>query len=111
IANQWAFWVVGNGVGLGLGGIGASSRAMVGRFTPRHKTAEFFGLWGMTYKSAGVVGVLSFGQVKQSLGDTPSLVVLTLFFVVGLAMVTRVRETGGVRAARRSERDEAEPAD
>ncbi len=110
-SSQWLFWMVGNGVGLGLGGIGASSRAMVGRFTPRHKTAEFFGLWGMTYKSAGVVGVLSFGQVKQSLGDTASMVVLTLFFVVGLALVTRVRETGGVRAARRSERNEAEPAD
>ncbi len=105
--NQWAFWVVGNGVGFGLGGIGASSRAMVGRFTPRHKTAEFFGLWGMTYKSAGVVGVLTFGQVKQSLGDTASIVVLTLFFVVGLGLVFRVKETHGVRAARRSERDES----
>lgn len=107
-ANQWAFWVVGNGVGLGLGGIGASSRAMVGRFTPRHKTAEFFGLWGMTYKSAGVVGVLCFGQVKQSLGDTASMLVLGSFFVVGLVLLLRVNETRGVRAARRAER--AEPA-
>ncbi len=65
------------------------------------------GLWGMTYKSAGVVGVLSFGEVKQSLGDTASMVVLAMFFVVGLALVTRVRETRGVRAARRSERVEA----
>lgn len=107
-ANQWAFWVVGNGVGFGLGGIGASSRAMVGRFTPRHKTAEFFGLWGMTYKSAGVVGVLSFGQVKQSLGDTASMAVLGSFFLVGLVLLLRVNETRGIRAARRAER--AEPA-
>lgn len=109
IANQWAFWVVGNGVGLGLGGIGASSRAMVGRFTPRHKTAEFFGLWGMTYKSAGVVGLLAFGQVKQSLGDTASMAVLGSFFVVGLVLLLRVNEKRGIRAAKRAQRDESSP--
>lgn len=102
--NQWAFWVVGNGVGLGLGGIGTASRSMVGRFTPRHKTAEFFGLWGMTYKAAGVVGVPAFGLVKAGIGDSASLVVLTLFFAVGLVLVLRVNEGAGVRAARRAER-------
>ncbi len=105
--NQWAFWVVGNGVGLGLGGIGTASRSMVGRFAPRHKTAEFFGLWGMTYKSAGVVGVLSFGVVKSWLGDPASMVLLGSFFVIGLVLLLRVNETSGVRAARRAERDAA----
>lgn len=109
IANQWAFWIVGNGVGLGLGGIGASSRAMVGRFTPRHKTAELFGLWGMTYKSAGVVGLLAFGQVKQSLGDTASMAVLGSFFLVGLVLLLRVNEKRGIRAAKRAQRDESSP--
>ncbi|MEM7623749.1 MAG: MFS transporter, partial [Planctomycetota bacterium] len=44
---QWLFWMVGNGIGIGLGGIGTSSRAMVGRFSPAARTAEFFGLWGL----------------------------------------------------------------
>jgi len=105
--NQWAFWVVGNGVGLGLGGIGTASRSMVGRFTPRHKTAEFFGLWGMTYKSAGVVGVLIFGQIKQSVSDTAAMGALTAFFVVGLLFMLRVNERAGVRAALRSQRNAA----
>ena len=104
-ANQWAVWVVGNALGLGLGGIGTASRSTVGRFTPRHKTAEFFGLWGMTYKSAGVIGVLSFGQVKQSIGDTASMALLTAFFVAGLLLLLRVDEPAGARAARRVERD------
>ncbi|MEQ8850230.1 MAG: MFS transporter [Phycisphaerales bacterium] len=104
-ANQWTFWVVGNGVGLGLGGIGTASRSMVGRFTPRHKTAEFFGLWGMTYKAAGVVGLVSFGSVKAALGDAASLGVLAGFFVVGLVLVLRVDERSGLRAARRLDRD------
>lgn len=104
---SWMLWVVGNGVGLGLGGIGTSSRSMVGRFTPRHRTAEFFGLWGMVYKGAGVVGVLAFGQVKASLGATTSLALLTAFFTVGATLLLRVQETQGVRAARRAERHPA----
>lgn len=101
---EWMFWVVGNGVGLGLGGIGTSSRAMVGRFTPRQKTAEFFGLWGMVYKGAGVVGVFVFGQVKV-IDDTVALAMLAVFFLVGLVMVLMVSEARGYRAARQSQRD------
>lgn len=106
-ANQWAFWVVGNGVGLGLGGIGTASRSMVGRFTPKHKTAEFFGLWGMTYKSAGVIGILAFGQIKHSIGDTASMILLATFFIAGLFLVLRVNEIAGVKAARRAERQDS----
>lgn len=98
------FWIVGNGIGFALGGIGAASRGMVGRFTPRHKTAEFFGLWGMTYKLAGVIGVAGFGQVKAWIGDTESMLVLTAFFVGGLLLMLRVDETAGVRAAQRAAR-------
>ncbi len=104
---QWAFWVVGNGLGLGIGGIGTAARSLVGRFTPAHKTAEFFGLWGMVYKFAGVVGVASFGQVKAWIGMSTSLALLAGFFVVGLVLLLRVNETAGVRAARRTERDAA----
>ena len=102
---EWLFWVIGNGLGLALGGIGTASRAMVGRFTPAHKTAEFFGLWGMVYKGAGVVGVLSFGQVKAWIGTGTSLLLLVVFFAVGLVLVKRVNELAGVRTARRTERD------
>lgn len=101
---QWLFWVAGNGVGLGLGGVGTASRAMVGAFTPQQKTAEFFGLWGMTYKGAGVAGVLSFGQVKAGLGSTASLLLLTGFFLVGLALLLRVNVSAGRRSALRAQR-------
>lgn len=100
------FWIIGNGIGLGLGGVGTASRSMVGRFTPKQKTAEFFGLWGMTYKLAGVVGIASFGQVKAWIGDTESMLLLTGFFVAGLLLLLRVDEMAGVRAAHRAERDE-----
>ncbi len=101
---QWLFWVIGNGIGLGLGGIGTSSRSMVGRFTPRHRSAEFFGLWGLTYKLAAAVGVLSFGVVKSALGNTGAMILLSSFFVIGCVLMLRVNELAGVREARRAER-------
>lgn len=100
------FWIVGNGIGFALGGSGAASRAMVGRFTPRHKTAEFFGLWGTTYKLAGVIGVAGFGQIRAWIGDAPSMFALTACFVAGLLLLLRVDERAGVLAAHRAERDD-----
>jgi len=101
---SWPVWLVGNGLGFGLGGIGTSSRSMVARFAPRHRAAEFFGFWGVSYKLAGAVGVLSFGAVTKLFGELWSLVLLLSFFVVGLILVLRVNETAGVRAAKRAER-------
>lgn len=100
-----AFWIAGNGIGFGLGGIGTASRSLVARFTPAHKAAEFFGLWGMVFKLAGVVGVFSFGQVKAWIGMPASLALLLGFFVIGMLMALSVRESAGLRAARRAERD------
>ncbi len=101
---QWPLWLIGNGLGFALGGIGTASRSLVGRFTPRHRSAEFFGLWGMTYKLSGAVGVLTFGAVAQAFGQLASLILLLCFFVGGLLLLLRVNETAGLRAARRAER-------
>jgi MFS transporter, UMF1 family len=105
-ANEWAFWTVGNGVGLGLGGIGTASRSMVGLFTPKQRTAEFFGLWGMAYKFAGVVGVLSFGLAKAYLPAAVSMILLLGFFVAGLVLLMRVDARAGVRQAMRGQKRE-----
>ena len=102
---EWLLWVIGNGIGFGLGGTGTASRAMVARFTPRHKSAEFFGLWAVSFKLAAAIGVLSFGLVKSGLGDTWALVLLPGFFVVGFVLLLPVNETRGVRAAQRATRE------
>jgi MFS transporter, UMF1 family len=114
--NEWLFWVLANGVGLGLGGIGTASRALVGVFTPAHKTAEFFGLWGMVFKSAGVIGPLAFGQFKGLLtGIAPRLatplplLLLAGFFAAGLLLLLRVDEREGLRAAREAEEEAGLP--
>ena len=103
---QWPLWVVGNGLGIGLGGIGTASRSLLSKFAPHHRRAEFFGLWGMTYKLAAAVGVLSFGAVSRVFGELASLILLASFFVVGLLLMIRVNEVAGMCAARRVERRE-----
>jgi len=102
--NQWIFWIIGNGIGIGLGGIGPSSRAMVGLFAPSARVGEFFGLWGMTYKLAGAIGVLSFGQVKAWIGDAQALALLTTFFAAGLLVLLTVQVPKGIRAAKQADR-------
>lgn len=100
----WSFWPIGALIGFGLGGVGPASRATVGAFTPRHKTAEFFGLWGLSLKLAAVVGVGLFGVVK-AWRDDASLALLFGYFALGFALLFAVREDAGIEAARQAERD------
>jgi hypothetical protein len=64
----------------------------------------------MVFKGAGVVGVFTFGQVRAMGGgsepnDFAALLLLAGFFVAGFFGTLTVRETRGVRAAKRSERE------
>lgn len=86
-AGKSALWALSVGVGLGFGGIGSASRAVVGSFTPESKSAEFFGLWGMVYKLAGVIGPMSFAWAQVKLGLTPALLIIAGFFAAGLVML------------------------
>jgi UMF1 family MFS transporter len=72
---------------------------MVGAFTPEAKSGEFFGLWGMIYKLAGVVGPVCFGLVGGQIGRAASLFVLCGFFLAGLALLPLVDDREGMRAA------------
>lgn len=99
-AGKPVFWVLALGIGVGLGGLGTSSRAVVGLFTPEAKSAEFFGLWGMVYKLAGVVGPVAFAESSVLMGRTPALFLLSGFFVVGLVVLQGVDERAGLAEAR-----------
>jgi UMF1 family MFS transporter len=106
----WLLWIVACLMGLALGGIGTASRAMVGVLTPAHKTAEFFGLWGLAYKLAGVVGVVIFGAVKGA-DELAAYGLLVGVFVVGFLGLFLVGEARGTEAAERAERDHAAEID
>ncbi|MCC5823364.1 MAG: MFS transporter [Phycisphaerales bacterium] len=86
-------------IGLGLGGIGTSSRAIVGAFTPAGRSGEFFGLWGMAYKLAGMVGVGLFGLVSHLAGQPVALLLAAALFGTGWLLLLRIDEADGIRAA------------
>jgi len=92
-----AIWPLAAALGAALGGIGTGSRAMVGSFTPEAKSGEFFGLWGMVYKFAGVVGPVTFGLVSGSIGRSASLFLLCGFFLVGLMLLPLVKPGTAIR--------------
>lgn len=94
------FWPIAGGLGVALGGIGTSSRAAVGAFTPPHKSGEFFGLWGLVYKLSGVVGLLAFAWANKHLGQVASLYALGGFFAAGLGLLPLVNEREGMAAGR-----------
>ena len=102
----WFLWPLGIGMGIGLGAIGTASRAMVGVMTPSHKTAEFFGLWGLSLKGAGAIGPPIFGLVSSmpSMGQRGAMFVVAGFFALGLVGMLFVRPEAGKRAAEESER-------
>lgn len=99
LALTVAFWVVAGLVGVGLGGIGTSSRAVVGAFSPAARAGEFFGVWGSVYKLSTIVGVLAFGQVRNALGLPVSLLILAGCFGAGLVLLRFVDERAGIAAA------------
>jgi UMF1 family MFS transporter len=69
--------------------------------SPKAKTAEFFGFYGMSSKFAGIVGPLLFAVVGQITGSSRlSIVALIIFFIIGGFLLSRVDEQEGIRLAR-----------
>lgn len=99
--SRAGFWVVANLVGLALGSCQSAGRALVGQFSPRERTAEFFGLWGLFGKLAAVVGPLTYGVVGYVSHGNHRLALLTTsaYFVLGLLLLLTVDERRGRAAA------------
>ncbi|HKX45172.1 MAG TPA: MFS transporter, partial [Planctomycetota bacterium] len=95
-------------VGTVQGGTQALSRSLFASLVPKHKSGEFFGLFAVLEKFAGILGPLVFGIVAAAsppddLGR-PVLAILP-FFAVGGLLLLRVDVDAGRRAARAAERE------
>ena len=93
-----------NGLGLfagaGIGATQASSRTVVGLLSPVDRSAQMFGFWGMFSRLGSILGV-GFGFVADAFGSRRAGVLLVLaFFVVGLALLSRIDIARGAREAR-----------
>jgi len=102
-APSWTFWGLSCLVGLALGGTGTATRAIVGAMTPAHRSAEFFGLWGLVGQLSGILGVIAFGGVSLVVGQVAALLLLAVFFGIGILLVWGVDLSQGTRQAREAE--------
>lgn len=98
----WPMWAVGNALGFGLGSLGTANRAFVGYLAPVSRTAEVFGVWGMTFKLAAAL-TFPFAWAKDTWGTSTALLVLMGFLGVGLVLTLCVNEHRGSEAAKRAD--------
>jgi UMF1 family MFS transporter len=106
IKTQQLFWIVANLAGLAMGSSQSSARALVGLFSPKSKSAEFFGFWGFAGKFSAILGILSFGVLSYLFESNRLAILSTIFyFIVGLVILLFVNEKRG-REAALSYRDE-----
>ena len=100
------FYVLALLVGMVQGGSQALSRSLFASMVPRHKSAEFFGFFGVFEKFAGIVGPGVFAVMILVTGSSRGAILsIVTFFVVGGLLLSRVDVEEGRRVARRAEAD------
>lgn len=94
------FYAIGLVAGAVLGANQATSRALIGRFTPAGKQGELFGFFTVTGKFAAVIGPVIYGEVTAWTGSQRWAVLsMAVFFAIGLLVFQRVNEARGMEAA------------
>jgi len=99
------FWIAANLAGISLGASQSAARAFVSVLSPRGRSAEFFGLWGLANRLASILGPLTYGAVTWISGGDHRLAMLITggYFLAGLALLFSIDAARGRRAALGSE--------
>jgi UMF1 family MFS transporter len=94
------FLMIGWLVGAVQGGTQALSRAIYATLSPRAKSGEFFGIYALSEKFAGILAPLVYGVVGQLTHDPrASILSVAGFFALGIFALTRVDVAEGARVA------------
>lgn len=95
------FWVAAVVAGLCMGSSQSAGRALAALFAPEANRAEFFGLWTFATRLSAIVGPLTYGLVTLLTAGNHRLAILStgLFFLAGVALLTRVDVERGAQAA------------
>ncbi len=95
------FWILACGVAMVQGANQAISRSIFSSMVPLERSGEFFGLFSVSSKFAGLFGPLVFGLVSSQLGASRYSVLFLIFlFVVGLILFNMVDIDAGVAQAK-----------
>ena len=104
MSSATEFYVLAALVGTAQGGVQALSRSLFASLIPVHKAGEFFGLFGVLEKFAGVMGPAVFGLSITVFGSSRmGMLSLIAFFVAGGFLLSRVDVEAGRRMAREAE--------
>jgi MFS transporter, UMF1 family len=97
------FMILAVAVGLVMGGTQALSRSLFSSLIPKHKSSEYFALFGILEKFAGIFGPLVFALTAAALpAGRQHFAVLTItpFFLIGGLLLATVNVTRGQARAR-----------
>ncbi|MBT8492378.1 MAG: MFS transporter [Deltaproteobacteria bacterium] len=104
MSEGWHFLLLAALVGMVQGGTQALSRSLFSSLIPKQKSAEFFGLFAVFERFAGVLGPLVFTLVIVALGSSRTAILSVIgFFIIGAFLLTRVDVEAGQAAAREAE--------
>ena len=85
-----------------MGATQAVGRSFMAEISPPEREAEFFGFYVTSGKFASISGPLIFGSISAWTGSQRLAVVMVgLFFLLGLLILLTVDERGGIAAAAR----------
>jgi UMF1 family MFS transporter len=92
-ASERAYLVLGCLIGAAGGPLQAASRTLLVHMAPKDRIAQYFGLFALTGKVTSFVGPLLIGVVTAATASQKAgMAMLVLFFVAGLALLSRVRD-------------------
>ncbi len=91
-------------VGAVQGGTQALSRSLFATMIPKDRSGEFFGLFAVAEKFAGIFGPAIFGLINYLNGSSRGAILsIIAFFVVGAGILSQVDVAEGQRLARAEE--------
>jgi UMF1 family MFS transporter len=93
MTEAWHFYVLATVIGLVQGGVQSLSRSMFGRMIRREESGKFFGLFDLVGRFASILGPLVVALAVTVTGHSRmGMVGLLILFLIGGALLTRVKE-------------------
>jgi UMF1 family MFS transporter len=100
-AAERAYLVLGCMIGAAGAPLQAASRSLLIRMAPKDRIAQYFGLFALTGKVTSFIGPLLISIVTAATANQKAgMAVLVLFFVTGLALLARVKDSQPVVPAK-----------
>jgi len=91
LKTSFHFFILAAVIAIALGGSQALSRSAFSLMIPKGQEAEYFGLYEVSDRGTSWLGPLLFGLALQFTGSYRiALLSLVVFFILGLALLTRV---------------------